>query len=99
MMFSYRLFKQGNDVLLAISDSAIIGKTLRKDDVEIEVSEAFYSGESCDETAAIELIQKATIVNAIGKEVINLMLKKRFIEKDKIMEIEGVPHAQIITIR
>ena len=98
-MFSYKIFRQGNDILLAISDPDIIGKKLQKDDIEIEVSEAFYSGESCDEAAAIELIQKATIVNAIGKDVIDLMLKNRFIEKDKIMEIEGVPHAQIITIR
>ena len=97
-MFSYKIFKQGNDILLAISDPDIIGKTLRKDDVEVEISEAFYSGESCDEAAAIELIQKATIVNAIGKDVITLMLKEKFIEKDKIMEIEGVPHAQIITV-
>jgi hypothetical protein len=98
-MFSYKIFRQGDNILLAISDSNIIGKTFRKNNVEISVSEDFYSDRFCDEKKVTDLIKNATIVNAIGKDIINLMLKEKFIEKENILEIDGVPHAQIITLK
>jgi len=99
MMFSYKLFRQGNDILLAISDSDIIGKTLREKDLEIRVNEDFYSEKSCDNKEASNLIRDATIVNAIGENIINMMLDKKIIEKENIMKIDGVPHAQVIKIK
>jgi len=98
-MFSYKVFKQDDDILLAISDSNIVGKTLQEKDIKIKVSEDFYSEKSCDDNEATILIKRATIVNAIGKNIINLMIKGKFIEKENILKINGVPHAQIITIK
>jgi hypothetical protein len=99
MMFSYKIFKQGDDILLAISDSNIIGKTLREKELEIRVNEDFYSEKICDGEKAVELINDATIVNAIGEYIIDLMVKEKLIEKENILKIGGVPHAQIIKIK
>jgi len=99
IVFSYKIFKQGDDTLLAISDSNIVGKTLKEKDIEMKVSEEFYSEEFCDDERALALIKNSTIVNAIGESIINLMLKEKLIEKENILKINGVPHAQIITIK
>ena len=99
IMFSYRIFKQADDILLAISDSNIVGEILKEKDLEMKVSEDFYSEKFCDDNKAITLIKNSTIVNAIGKNIINLMLKEKLIEKENILKINGVPHAQIITIK
>jgi hypothetical protein len=99
MMFSYKIFKQGDDILLAISDSNIIGKTLREKELEIRINEDFYSEKICNDKEASVLIKNATIVNAIGEDIINLLLNEKFIEKENILKIGGVPHAQIITIK
>lgn len=96
--FSYRIFKHGRDILLAISDISILGKTFREGELEININEEFYSDKFADENEIIEKIRNVTIVNAIGNEIIELMLKERMIAEDCIFRIQGVSHAQIISI-
>lgn len=97
--FAYRIFAHGNDVLLAISDAAIVGKTFSSEDIEINVSKEFYSGKLCTENEAIRLVKNASIVNAVGKEIITLLLNNGFVGNEKILLIGDVPHAQIIAVR
>ena len=97
-MFSYKLFKQGNDVILAISDSQLIGKRFEENEMQLEVAEDFYAGEKCDKPDAKKLIRGATIINAVGHKIISLMIEENMIEKDKVLNIGGVPHAQIVSI-
>ena len=99
LMFSYKIFRQNDDILLAISDSDIIGKTFKEDEVEIKVTEDFYSDKLCNDTEAKDLIKNSTIINAIGENIINLLLKENMIDEEKILRISGVPHAQIIAIK
>ena len=99
MQFAYRIFEQGSDTLLAISDADIVGKTLPSEEVEITVSKEFYYGKMCDEKEAVRLASTATIVNAIGMEIINLLSKKGFIDNKSVLLVGDVPHAQIIAIK
>lgn len=97
-MFSYKVFRD-EDILLAISDKNLIGKRFEQGELVLEVLENFYSESDCDESRALELIKGATIVNAVGEKIISLMVKEKLIDSSKIIYIDGVPHAQIITIR
>mgnify|MGYP001603831595 CR=1 FL=1 len=99
MQFSYRLFEQGSDTLLAISDADIVGKTIRGGELEVVVSKDFYSGKACGENEAIAMAKKATIVNAMGKVIINLLSEKGLVDKEMVLMIGDVPHAQLIAIR
>ena len=96
--FAYKIFNQGSNTLLAISDAGIIGKTIGTKEIELTVSKEFYSEKSCDEKDIPRLVSSATIVNAIGKEIISLLLKNGFINDKNILYVGEVPHAQIITI-
>jgi hypothetical protein len=98
MKFSYRLYREGGDVLLAISDSSIIGKTFEEGDVTITVGE-FYQDKTCDSSGAVDLVKSSTIVNAIGKDIVSLLIAEKYIDKDSVLIVSGVPHAQIITVQ
>lgn len=84
-------------MLLAICDENILGKTFNDDRLEITVSE-FYSGKRCDEKTAIKLAQKATIINAIGKNIINILIEKKLVDASSVIKVCGTPHAQVISI-
>jgi hypothetical protein len=97
-MFSYKIFRTESDVLLAISDASILGKIFEEKGMQLEVPEDFYSGSKCSKAYAVKLIKSATIINAVGDNIISLMIEKKLIEKDKILKIGGVPHAQIVSV-
>mgnify|MGYP001610994595 CR=1 FL=1 len=99
MKFSYSVFKQDKETLLAVSDADIVGKTFEERDLQLDVSKEFYGSKTGDEKEIIELLKDATIINAVGKEIISLLVQKDIIEKKSVIEISGVPHAQIISIR
>lgn len=97
-MFAYRVFRQGEDVLLAIADAELIGNTVGDETITIEISGEFYGTESCDAARASDLLADATIINAVGKKTIALLVSKGLVDGDRILTIGGVPHAQVVSV-
>ena len=96
-MFSYNIFKQNKDVLLAICDENILGKTFGNGELEITISD-FYKGKNCDAAAAIKLAKGATIINAVGKNIINILIEKKFVDASSVLQIGETSHAQVISV-
>ena len=96
-MFCYKLHRARveNYELVGICDKELVGKVLRKNP-KFLVNEKFYSEKECDEEKAIELMQRCTTANLIGKKIIQLALEKKFITKENIILIKGIPHAQFV---
>jgi hypothetical protein len=99
MKFSYKMFRTGSDTLLAIADFSILGKTYSEGDIEIEVKNDFYFDNVCNEDEIKKIINKVTIVNAVGKDIIAILIKNKIIDENHVLYINGMPHAQIMTIR
>jgi hypothetical protein len=59
------------------------------------VSESFYGGEKISQENFISQIKRATIINLVGEAVIKIALYLGLISNDVIIEIDGIPHAQI----
>ena len=97
--FSYRLYRQDSDVLLAISDSDIVGETFSEGDLEISVHKEFYHEHACDSSKALDLVKSSTIINAVGKKIISMLIEGKFVEDSNILIISGVPHAQIVVVQ
>ena len=98
-MFWMKLHKQGIDTLIAVCDEEILGKKIKiEKDFEIEIKEEFYKGKLVDEETVIKFLKKATIANLFGNKVVELALKNNFIEKENIIKIKGISHAQIIEL-
>lgn len=98
MTFSYKIFTQGEDTLMAVSDSEILGRIFEEGEFHINVSREFYSGKTAEEKEILAKIKKATIVNVVGKRIVDLMVKEKIIESGNILVISGVPHAQVILV-
>ena len=90
------LRKIGNTVLLAICDAEILGKTLREGKIVFHVKEEFYKGARVSIEEAIAVIENSTIVNMIGKNVVQRAIEKGYVHPEAVLNVEGTPHAQIV---
>jgi hypothetical protein len=92
------LKRMGRNVLLAMCDAEILGRTLRDGKITFRVKEDFYGGARVNVEEAVSLIENSTIVNMIGKNVVKRAIERGYVHPDAVLRIEGVPHAQIVKI-
>ncbi|MBR9692067.1 DUF424 family protein [Candidatus Woesearchaeota archaeon] len=84
-------------VVLAVCDSDIAGKCFEEGDLQLDLNSNFYKGEEMSEERILELFKVVHIVNLAGKKAVELGKKAGIVEK--VIEIEGVPHAQAVVVR
>jgi len=90
--------KVGNNVVLAVCDCNLLGKTLRDGKIVFQVKDEFYKGKKTTVDEAVGLIDNSTIVNLVGKSCVEKAILKGYVHPEAVMEIEGVPHAQIVKL-
>jgi len=94
-MICVKVYRQGPEMVVAACDADIVGKTFRSDDLKIHVSEGFYKGDDGDEDMLVNRLEMATIVNLVGKRTVEIAIKHGFVDPECVLEIGGVPHAQM----
>jgi uncharacterized protein len=92
------LKKVGGNVMLAICDCEILGKTLREGKIVFHVREEFYNGGRVSVEEAMDMIANSTIVNMVGKCCVEKAIKRGYVHPQAVLNIEGVPHAQIVKL-
>ena len=92
------LKKVGRNVLLAICDSELLGRTLRQGKIVFHVKNEFYNGGKLALEEAVRMIENSTIVNMVGKDCVGKAIEKGYVHPDAVLDIEGVPHAQIVKL-
>lgn len=90
------LKKMGRNVILAICDADILGKTLCEGKIVFHVKEDFYRGAKVNIDEAVSMIENSTIVNMVGKNVVKRAIEKGYVHPEAVLNIEGIPHAQIV---
>ncbi|MBS7646257.1 DUF424 family protein [Candidatus Bathyarchaeota archaeon] len=93
-----KLRKIGNNILLSICDAEVLGRTLREGKIVFRITEEFYKGEEVEVEEAIAMIETSTIVNMVGKNVVEKAVEKGYVHPEAILKIEGIPHAQIVKL-
>ena len=83
---------------MATCDADILGKTLKQGKLVFEIREKFYKGSLVSIEEALDLIEKSTIVNMIGRRIVGKAVERGFVHPDAVLEIEGVPHAQVVKL-
>ncbi len=96
-MFYSRVFHNKKDVVLAVCDKELMGKTIKGDGVEIDINE-FYGEEVVDERYVVDFMGKCTIANLMGSRIVSLAKRHGFITEENVISIGEVPHAQFIKI-
>ncbi len=92
------LKKVGRNVLLAICDCGLLGKTLRQGKIVFHIKDEFYNGGKVSIDEAVGMIENSTIVNMVGANCVGEAIAKGYVHPEAVLKIEGVPHAQIVKI-
>jgi hypothetical protein len=92
------LKRVGRNMLLAICDAEILGKTLHDGKIIFCVKEDFYKGARVNIDEAMCMIENSTIVNMIGRNVVSKAIEKGYVHPEAVLKIQGIPHAQIVKL-
>ena len=85
-------------MLLAICDSDLLGKTLKEGKIVFHVKDEFYNGGKVSLEEAVNMIENSTIVNLVGKNCIEKAILTGYVHPEAVLQISGVPHAQIVKL-
>jgi len=88
----------GRNVLLAVCDCELLGRTLREGKIVFRIKDEFYNGRKATVDEAMGMISNSTIVNLVGKICVEEAISKGYVHPDAVIKIEGVPHAQIMKL-
>lgn len=94
-MFTVKMHRSGDDLLLAAADKDLVGRKLREGPLRLEVLSSFYQGEDADEELLLNRLSICTIANLVGEKVIAVAVREGYIDDGCVLMIEGVPHAQL----
>jgi uncharacterized protein len=93
-----KIYKNGNNVLVAACDAELLGKKLKHGNNVVEIRRDFYEGENVSEEELQNALHKATTANLFGEKTVNCAIKCGFIDPNSVIMIDCVPHAQIIWV-
>jgi len=94
-MIYVKVYRVQGEVLLAACDEELLGKTFREGELKLEVKERFYGGELVEEEKLEELLEEATIANLTGERCVEKAIELGYVNPERVLRIEGVPHAQM----
>ena len=89
---------RGKDMVVAVCDEDILGKTLEGGRVPFKVSEGFYKGTLGEVDEAIAAMKQATICNLIGKKIVEAAIECNMVHERAVIYFGDVPHAQIVKL-
>jgi len=95
-MISIKIYKKGNDLLIGACDEELIGKKFEDGKFQIDVTKEFYGGEKISPDVLKKHLKDATIANLVGELTIKCAIEMGLIDKDCIIKIKGIPHAQMV---
>ena len=90
-MFSARLIKHQDSSMLNICDSDLLGKTLKRDNFSLKISQEYYAEKVVEKEEAKELLKKSDNINMVGKDIIDLSVNMGIGSQEGIKVIDGVP--------
>lgn len=93
-----KVHRVGTQIVLAISDTELIGKVLNNSGVNFSVNRFFYEGKVVTERELISLMRGSSNINIIGDRSVKVALKIKMVDHDDITMVQGHPHVQIYKI-
>lgn len=87
------------EVIVTLCDKELIGKRLIDGNLKLHVNPRFYKGELLSDKMIKEAFKNATIANIVGKKSVAFAMKNGIINKENIIKISEVPHAQMVLIK
>ncbi|PIN87667.1 hypothetical protein COV12_02545 [Candidatus Woesearchaeota archaeon CG10_big_fil_rev_8_21_14_0_10_32_24] len=83
-------------ILLVVTDSNLIGKSFEEGKLQLDLTQDFYLGEKKTKEDIKLLLQKSRDVHFTGKESVAIGVELDLINPERILYVEGVPHAEVV---
>lgn len=93
-----KIHKGPHGEVLVVSDKEIIGKKFEEGKLQLDLTKDFYAGEEMDSEKVKELVKSAYILHLTGKKTIELFLGLGFVDKKKVLFVDGVPHVEVYVV-
>ncbi len=97
-MFRLKIYRVRGEVLVAVCDSDIVGKTFREGDLKIEVKESFYGERDVGEEEVKRALRMATIANITGRRAVELAIRIGIVDRENVLKIGECWHAQMVVL-
>ncbi len=89
-------YNSGLNVLVAVCDEELVGKSFAEGEFTLTITASFYKGEAVTEEEVVDSLTHADIANLVGARAIKCALDNSFIEETNVIFVDGVPHAQMV---
>jgi hypothetical protein len=91
-----KTYRQEREVLIAVCDCEILGKSFREGQLHIDVSPEFFGGVQASVSDVEEALAKATMANLVGCKTVEHAIRLGYVERDNVLSIDGVLYAQMV---
>jgi uncharacterized protein len=99
MKFYYKIHESHAGYLLAVCDASVCGKKLETKELEFHVNPRFYKDKEATPAQIKKLFAVSSSANIVGKNIVKLAKDLGLIEKENIIDIAGIPHAQLVFVK
>ena len=93
--YALRKIKYQETQMINICDLNLIGKEINQGDFNISISKDYFYSEEITEEDAIKVLKSSSIINLVGKDIVDLALSLNLAKKNSVKTIENVPFLMI----
>ncbi len=98
MSMLVKIHRKESRTIVAVCDKQLLGQLLEENGKQLDLRGDFYKGDERDTEEIGDIIRNADGVNLVGEEAVALGLQEGVIEKEHVMKVKGIPHAQAVLI-
>jgi len=91
-----RTHQHGSEILIAVCDCEILGKTFFEGHLRIEVSPDFFGDEKASGSEVEAALARATMANFVGRSAVEHAISLGYVDRDNVLSIDGVLYAQMV---
>ena len=81
--------------VIGVCDKELLGKTFKSHSITLVINEEFFGGFEASIDEAIDYLKEAFTAMMVGRKIIERAVSEGIIHPESIIEVEGVPFAQI----
>ena len=96
-IFALRKIKYQETTMINICDIDLLGKKIDKGDFIIDISKDYFLEEEIDEKEAIILLKSSSVLNLVGKKIVELALRLKLAKENSVKEIENIPFLMVFS--
>ena len=93
--YALRKIKYQETKMINICDLNLIGKEINQGDFNISISKDYFYSEEITKEDAIKVLKSSSIINLVGKDIVDLALSLNLAKKNSVKIIENVPFLMI----